>query len=85
MNIYDITCTTACNFIIGGRLPYKLDLNIYRGCAHHYRYCFSMYSHTYLGDAAYFDYIYVKTNVIDRLHEMLSRLSRKRDIKISAV
>lgn len=80
MKVCEMTCKTACNKIAGGRLPYKWDLNIYRGCSHHCRYCFAMYSHIYLGDAAYFKHIYVKTNIVERLEEMLSRPSWKREV-----
>lgn len=75
-----MTCKTACNQIAGGRLPYQYDLNIYRGCGHQCRYCFALYTHAYLNDPAYYEHIYVKTNIVERLEELLSRKSWKRDV-----
>ncbi len=81
MSYQEITCNTAI-----GRLkrqfPYAWDMNPYRGCAHGCRYCFAMYSHKYLdgGSKDYFNDIYVKTNIVDRLELQLRRPSWKREI-----
>lgn len=81
MPYQEITCNTAI-----GRLkrqfPYAWDMNPYRGCAHGCRYCFAMYSHKYLDDGSkdYFNDIYVKTNIVDRLELQLRRPSWKREI-----
>ncbi|WNY22883.1 hypothetical protein MmiHf6_01750 [Methanimicrococcus hongohii] len=42
-----IQCKTALHAVNGG-FPYKLDLNIYRGCENGCKYCFAIYSHKYL-------------------------------------
>lgn len=73
-------CKTACNKVAGGRLPYHYDLNIYRGCGHQCRYCFALYTHAYLNDLAYYDHIYVKTNIAERLEELLSCRNWKQDV-----
>ena len=75
----EMTCAAACNKV-KGRLPYNWDLNIYRGCEHGCKYCFAMYSHEYLNSDRYFEEIYVKTNIVDRLEEHLSRPSWKREL-----
>ena len=68
-----IECKSALNRV-GGRMPYQWDLNIYRGCVHCCAYCFALYSHQYLdantGD--FFNNIFVKTNIVDKLEEKLS-------------
>lgn len=42
-----IQCRTALHAVNGG-FPYKLDLNIYRGCENGCKYCFAIYSHKYM-------------------------------------
>ena len=51
-------------------LPYRWDLNIYRGCTHNCRYCYSVKSHKYLTDDP--DTIFAKTNVAEALDRELS-------------
>ena len=51
------------------------DVNVYRGCGHGCVYCFARYSHRYLGDADFFDDIYVKTNIAENLDREFSRRS----------
>ena len=46
-NISEISCTTALNKL-KRKIPYGWDLNIYRGCSHHCKYCYAIYSHEYL-------------------------------------
>lgn len=46
-NYNEITCKSACNKIKRS-MPYKWDLNIYRGCEHQCKYCYALYSHKYL-------------------------------------
>lgn len=75
-----ITCKSALHKLHSSRLPYTYDLNIYRGCAHDCRYCFAMYTHDYMEDTQFFDTIYIKTNICDRLERQLSSPSWKRDI-----
>lgn len=76
----EITCKTACNRIRTERLPYSWDLNVYRGCEHGCKYCYALYSHDYLGSEQYFEEIYVKTNVAERLEEQLKNRSWDRKI-----
>lgn len=75
----EITCVTACNRLKRPSLPFSWDMNIYRGCEHGCKYCFAMYSHRYLDDDEYFNSIYVKTNIAERLEQQLSRPSWKRE------
>jgi DNA repair photolyase len=75
----EITCKTACNKLKKG-IPFSWDLNIYRGCEHGCKYCFAVYSHDYLGDEKFFEYIYVKTNVVESLEKQLSSPSWKHEV-----
>ena len=77
-------------------LPFQWDLNVYRGCEHGCKYCYALYSHSYLEkeekassseeeDSDFFRKIYVKTNVtiqvaLTRLH-IFPRSEEKLDIK----
>lgn len=75
----EIECASALNKL-KRKIPYGWDLNIYRGCQHGCKYCFAMYSHKFLDDAEYFNNIYVKTNVVERLEVELRSKSWKREI-----
>ena len=75
----EIQCQSALNKL-KRRLPYGWDLNIYRGCQHGCKYCFAMYSHKYMDDEAYFNNIYVKTNVVEHLEKELRSASWKREV-----
>lgn len=75
----EITCTTACNKL-KRKIPFAWDLNIYRGCEHGCKYCYAMYSHQYMGSEQYFEDIYVKTNIVERLEEQLSSPTWKREV-----
>jgi len=75
----EITCKTACNKL-NGQFYFPWDLNIYRGCEHGCKYCFAVYSHEYLGNEKFFDDVYVKTNIIERLEKQLSSRSWKNEI-----
>ncbi|MDR0768189.1 MAG: radical SAM protein [Methanosarcinales archaeon] len=82
-----IQCKTALHAVSGG-FPYKLDLNIYRGCENGCKYCFAIYSHKYMKSEelkdqspdSYYDQIYVKTNVAEQLDKELSRPGRKKAV-----
>ncbi|HEX3076021.1 MAG TPA: radical SAM protein [Lachnospiraceae bacterium] len=78
-NYKEITCETACNKL-KRKIPFSWDLNIYRGCEHGCKYCYAMYSHQYMESDLYFEDIYVKTNIVERLEEQLSRSSWKREV-----
>ena len=69
----------ACNRV-KGPFPFNWDMNIYRGCEHGCVYCFAMYSHSYLGSEQYFDDIFIKTNIVDRLEKQFSSPSWKREV-----
>ncbi|MDD3303575.1 MAG: radical SAM protein [Clostridia bacterium] len=75
-----IICKSALNKINSSMLPYKWDLNIYRGCEHKCRYCFAVYSHQYIEDKNFFDHVYVKTNVVDRLEQELRARRWNREV-----
>ena len=81
MAYQEIECKSALNNV-GGRLPYKWDLNIYRGCVHRCQYCFALYSHQYLEASSgdFFKDIFVKTNIVDKLEEKLSSPRWKREV-----
>ena len=81
MAVYkEIQCSVACNKLNSKMLPFSWDLNIYRGCQHGCKYCYAVYSHAYLGSARYFEDIYVKTNVVERLEKQLSSPSWKHEV-----
>lgn len=77
-------------------LPYSWDLNIYRGCEHGCHYCYAMYSHSYLekeekdsfsgkesqgrGECAFFQRVYVKTNIAEALEKQLGSKSWKKEV-----
>ena len=62
------------------KVPYGWDLNIYRGCQHGCQYCYAMYSHDYLGSKSFFQDIYVKTNIVDKLEEKLMASDWQREV-----
>ncbi|MDR0900597.1 MAG: radical SAM protein [Methanobrevibacter sp.] len=89
---HNIICKSACNKIKRS-MPYKWDLNIYRGCSHQCKYCYALYSHKYLesnyGDIVgsngansnrFFNNIYIKTNIAEELDKQLSKPSWKNEI-----
>jgi len=53
-------------------LPYKYDLNIYRGCSHGCKYCYAEKSHEYLQSQSFDKEIFVKTNIVEALERTLS-------------
>jgi len=79
MKFHEIKCHNALNKL-KRKIPYSWDLNIYRGCAHGCRYCYAIYSHEYIGIDNFFDDIYIKTNIIDKLEKELSSPNWKREI-----
>ncbi len=79
VNYKEITCSIACNKL-KRKFPFAWDLNIYRGCEHGCKYCYSIYSHQYLDSEEYFDDIHVKTNIVEKLEQQLSSPSWKREV-----
>ena len=87
-----ITCKSACTKT-KRIMPYKWELNIYRGCEHRCKYCYALYSHKYLesnyggivnGNEAdsnkFFNNIYIKTNIAEELDKQLSKPSWKNEM-----
>ena len=74
-----ITCKTALNRIKSNYLPYHWDLNIYRGCVHRCRYCYALYSHSYLNSGDFFGTIYVKENIVEALEKQLASRTWKHE------
>lgn len=68
-----ITTKSAIQKNLSTRTPYKYSLNPYRGCEHACRYCYALYSHTYLGDDNFFGDIYFKQNIIEVLERELNK------------
>ncbi|MCL2688205.1 MAG: radical SAM protein [Methanobrevibacter sp.] len=88
----EITCKSACTKT-KRTMPYKWDLNIYRGCEHQCKYCYALYSHKYLesnyngvidskksNSNKFFNNIYIKTNIAEELDKQLSKPSWKNEI-----
>lgn len=83
----EIICKSAC-IKTKRKMPYKWDLNIYRGCEHRCKYCYALYSHKYLeknynessSSDKFFDNIYIKTNIAEELEKQLAKTSWKNDI-----
>lgn len=53
-------------------LPYKYDLNIYRGCTHNCKYCYAVKSHKYMGSNEFSKDIFVKKNIAELLDQELA-------------
>lgn len=62
------------------QIPYGRDLNIYRGCSHHCQYCYSHYSHQYLGANDFYRELFVKVNIAETLEKELNSPEWKGDI-----
>ncbi|OJT81281.1 radical SAM protein, partial [Clostridioides difficile] len=56
------------------------DLNIYRGCEHGCKYCYAIYSHKYINSNNYFEEIYVKTNIVEKLERQLKSSKWKKEV-----
>ncbi|NMS91194.1 radical SAM protein [Clostridioides difficile] len=79
MKYIPINCEIACNKLKRS-MPYKWDLNIYRGCEHGCKYCYAIYSHKYINSNNYFEEIYVKTNIVEKLEKQLRSNKWKREV-----
>ena len=83
----ELQAKTALNKLKGQRMPYQYDLNPFRGCSHGCAYCYALYSHQYLyanpdriDSADFFNTVFVKTNIAQKLEERLSSKSWKKEI-----
>ena len=79
-NYIEIKSKTACNKIDSNFLPFRWDLNIYRGCEHKCQYCFALYSHKYMNSNSFFDDIYVKKNIVECFEKQISSKRWKRTL-----
>ena len=78
MKVHEIECKSPLN-LANKNMPFKWELNVYRGCSHKCAYCYARYSHEYLaGD--FFNDIYVKKNIVEKLEKVLSSSKWKRDV-----
>ncbi|MFA5676046.1 MAG: radical SAM protein [Christensenellales bacterium] len=75
--VIETTCKTALHRHNSKWLPYKYDINVYRGCAHGCIYCYAPYSHEYIGAGSFYDEVYAKTNIADALKRELPRFKRE--------
>jgi len=81
VEIEEIKIKKALNRLHSNFLPYKWDLNVYRGCSHRCQYCYALYSHKYLENGKnFFDTIYVKTNIVEALEKELSSKRWKHEV-----
>lgn len=74
-----ITCKSALNRLNSNYLPFRWDLNVYRGCAHQCKYCYALYSHEYLQGGDFFRNIYIKENIVEALEKKLRSPYWKRE------
>jgi len=77
--IIEVNCDSALHKL-KRKIPYSWDLNIYRGCQHGCKYCYAMYSHTYLNSDSFSDNIYVKKNIVEVLEKELRSGQWNREI-----
>ena len=75
MKIIEISAKQALNKSKANFTPYSHDLNIYRGCAHKCCYCYALYSHKFLNDKNFYENVYYKANIADKLNEELTKKS----------
>lgn len=80
MKAIEIEAKSALHKLKRRGLPYKYDLNIYRGCSHGCKYCYGESSHKYLGNTDFNKEIYVKSNIIEVLERELYSSKWKGDI-----
>jgi len=76
-HVIETTCRSALYRHNSKWLPFKFDINVYRGCAHRCIYCYALYSHEYIGGGDFFGDVYAKMNVADVLRRELPRFSRE--------
>lgn len=84
MQYKKIQCKSALHKI-QGKFPYKLDLNLYRGCEHGCIYCYACYSHKYMNSDSYFNEIFIKENIAEVLDAELTRSKKQMVVNIGGV
>jgi DNA repair photolyase len=80
MNLIEIESKSALHQLKRRGLPYKYDLNIYRGCSNGCKYCYATSSHKYLGNKDFEKDIYIKKNIAQVLDQELSAKGWHKDI-----
>ncbi len=80
MEITEITSKSALHKLKRKGLPYKYDLNIYRGCTHNCQYCYAAKSHKYISNNNFNEKVFVKRNIAELLDRELSSPSWSGDI-----
>lgn len=80
MKLIEIESKSALHQLKRRGLPYKYDLNIYRGCSNGCKYCYAASSHKYLENKDFEKDIYVKTNIAQVLDLELSAEGWEKDI-----
>lgn len=73
MKAIEISAKQALNRNKTSFTPYTYDLNIYRGCAQRCCYCYAIYSHKFLDDQNFYENIYYKSNIAEKLDEAFSK------------
>jgi DNA repair photolyase len=80
IKITEMQVKSALNELKKRGLPYKWDLNIYRGCSHGCKYCYGRKSHEYMNSENFEEEIFVKTNILEHLEKELSNKKWKKEI-----
>lgn len=80
MKIQELEVKEALHKLKRRGLPYKYDLNVYRGCSHGCIYCYAQRSHKYLKSDDFEKEIFVKTNIVETLEKALRDPGWKGDI-----
>jgi DNA repair photolyase len=75
--VKEIQCRCALHHHNSRWLPFKYDINVYRGCAHRCIYCYALYSHEYIQGGSFYNEIYAKVNIADALKRELPKFSRE--------
>jgi len=80
VNLKEIAVSRTLHPLKHRGLPYKYDLNVYRGCSHGCRYCYARKSHKYLNSTNFTDDIFIKTNILECLEQEILSPKWKKDI-----
>ncbi len=80
MKFTEMTVKEALHKLNRRGLPYKYDLNVFRGCSHGCKYCYAVKSHEYLESNDFEREVFVKTNIAEALDEALSSPNWSREV-----